>query len=150
MALPHTGPWQTIPDELIDACAKTGGVISINGVGIFLGDNDISTATVVRHIDYIVQRVGAQHAGIGLDFVFNQQSLDEAFNGKATQELQEHYVHNCNQCWLNFHRKYDVILFRTFEKYFGKSMTSKLFGYYQWEEDARTTYKQYFDKIGGA
>lgn len=68
---------RNIPDELIDGCAKTGGVISINGVGIFLGDNDISTATVVRHIDYIVQRVGAEHAGIGLDFVFNQQSLDD-------------------------------------------------------------------------
>jgi MoaA/NifB/PqqE/SkfB family radical SAM enzyme len=78
-----------------------------------------------------------------------RQSLDEVFNGKATQEIQKHYVHNCNLCWLNFHRKYDVILYRTFEKYFGKSITSKLFGYYQWEEDSRTTYKQYFERIEG-
>jgi MoaA/NifB/PqqE/SkfB family radical SAM enzyme len=76
-----------------------------------------------------------------------RQSLDEVFNGKATRDLQEHYVHNCNQCWLNFHRKYDVILLRTFEKYFGKGVTGKLFGYYQWEEDARVTYKEYFKRI---
>lgn len=80
----------------------------------------------------------------------NRQSLDEVFNGEATQRLHEHYVHNCNQCWLNFHRKYDVILLRTFEKYFGRYVTSKLFGYYQWEENARTTYSEYFDKIAAS
>jgi MoaA/NifB/PqqE/SkfB family radical SAM enzyme len=76
-----------------------------------------------------------------------EKSLDEIFNGKETQQLQNNYVHNCNQCWLNFHRKYDVILHRTFEKYFGKNITSKLFGYYQWEQDAHVTYKKYFEKI---
>ena len=76
-----------------------------------------------------------------------KQSLDEIFNGKETQEVQKHCVKNCNQCWLNFHRKYDVILYRTFEKYFGKFLTSKMFGYYQWEEDARVTYKEYFNKL---
>ncbi|HWK03920.1 MAG TPA: radical SAM protein [Puia sp.] len=76
-----------------------------------------------------------------------RKSLDEIFNGEETQQLQKHYVHNCNQCWLNFHRKYDVILYRTFEKYFGRYMTSKLFGYYQWEESAQATYKTYFEKL---
>ena len=76
-----------------------------------------------------------------------QKSLDEIFNGKDTQEIQKEYVHNCNQCWLNFHRKYDVVLYRSFEKYFGKMITSKLFGYYQWESDAKVTYKEYFNKI---
>ena len=40
-----------------------------------------------------------------------------------------------------------MILYRTFEKYFGKSITTKLFGYYQWEKDARMTYTQYFEKV---
>lgn len=89
-----------------------------------------------------------QNLDLKLGNVF-RSSLDEIFNGKPTQEIQKEYVHNCNLCWLNFHRKYDVILLRTFEKYFGKGVTGKLFGYYQWEEDARTTYKEYFDRIGG-
>jgi MoaA/NifB/PqqE/SkfB family radical SAM enzyme len=81
---------------------------------------------------------------IGNVFVTN---LDEVFNGKPTRELQHEYVHNCNQCWLNFHRKYDVILHRTFEKYFGRRITSKLFGYYQWEETASKTYSDYFKEL---
>jgi len=78
--------------------------------------------------------------------VFNK-SLDEIFNGEDTREIQKHYVHNCNQCWLNFHRKYDVILYRTFEKYFGRSITTKLFGYYQWEETSQKTYTEYFKEL---
>lgn len=77
-----------------------------------------------------------------------KESLDEVFNGKKTQALQKEYVHNCNQCWLNFHRKYDVVLYRSFEKMFGKSLTSKLFGYYYWEENTKTTYAEYFKKKG--
>jgi MoaA/NifB/PqqE/SkfB family radical SAM enzyme len=87
-----------------------------------------------------------QNLDLKIGNVFHQ-SLDEIFNGEATQRIQKQYVHNCNQCWLNFHRKYDVVLYRTFEKYFGKMITSKLFGYYQWEASARTTYKEYFGKI---
>lgn len=71
-----------------------------------------------------------------------QTNLDEIFNGPATRELHKEYVHNCNQCWLNFHRKYDVILYRTFEKYFGRAVTKKVFGYYQWEETATKTYAE--------
>lgn len=74
-------------------------------------------------------------------------TLDEIFNGKPTQSVQKQYVHNCNQCWLNFHRKYDVVLYRSFEKYFGRFLTSKLFGYYQWEQNKETTYSEYFKKI---
>lgn len=76
--------------------------------------------------------------------IFNAD-LDTIFNGPETQRLHKEYVHNCNQCWLNFHRKYDVILYRSVEKYFGKKATAKLFGYYQWEESATKTYAAIFD-----
>lgn len=70
----------------------------------------------------------------------HNQTLDEIFNGTNSISIQKEYVHNCNQCWLNFHRKYDVILYRSFEKYFGRAITSKLFGYYQWESSAKLSY----------
>lgn len=63
---------RNIRDDQIDACARTGGVIGINGIGIFLGKDDNSTETVLRHIDYVTQRIGAKHVGIGLDFVFRR------------------------------------------------------------------------------
>lgn len=72
-------------------------------------------------------------------------SLDEIFNSEATQSIQKKYVDNCNQCWLNFHRKYDVILYRSFEKYFGRAITSKLFGYYQWEGSAKLSYQKFME-----
>lgn len=77
----------------------------------------------------------------------NKQSLDEIFNGPETQKIHKEYVHNCNQCWINFHRKYDIILYRNLEKFFPKTLTRKLFGYYQWTEDATTSYSQFLDEM---
>lgn len=34
-------------------------------------------ARVAEHIDYVVQKVGPEHAGIGLDYVFDQQELKD-------------------------------------------------------------------------
>lgn len=73
----HDHP-RNVPDDLITACAATGGVMCLNGIGIFLGDNDNSTRTYFRHMDHVVQLVGPDHVGIGLDYVFDLQELDEA------------------------------------------------------------------------
>jgi membrane dipeptidase len=72
----HEHP-RNIPDELIRACAATGGVVGLNGVGIFLGANDIASETYARHVDHVVQLVGPQHASIALDYVFDRQELDD-------------------------------------------------------------------------
>lgn len=61
---------RNIANEQILACAETNGVIGINGIGIFLGNNDVRTLKIVEHIDYVVQLVGSEHVGIGLDCVF--------------------------------------------------------------------------------
>jgi membrane dipeptidase len=79
----HSNPssmWKhkrNINDEAIKACAETGGVIGLNGIGIFLGNNDASVENIVRHIDYVVQLVGPDHVGIGLDYVFDQQEVTD-------------------------------------------------------------------------
>lgn len=67
---------RNILDEQIQACAATGGVVGINGVGIFLGNNDVSSEKIVEHIDYVVQKVGAEHVGIGLDCLFGHDELN--------------------------------------------------------------------------
>jgi len=68
---------RNIRDDQVLACAATGGVIGVNGVGIFLGENDISTETVVRHIDYAVSLIGIDHVGFGFDYVFDMDELIE-------------------------------------------------------------------------
>jgi membrane dipeptidase len=67
---------RNIPDELMRACARTGGVVNLNGIGLFLGENDNSTETLVRHIDYAVTLIGPEHVGLGLDYVFDAVELD--------------------------------------------------------------------------
>ena len=67
---------RNIPDELIRACAATGGVVGINGIGTFLGDNDNRSETFARHIDYVVQLVGPEHVALGLDYVFDSAEMD--------------------------------------------------------------------------
>jgi len=73
---------RNIPDDLMKACARSGGVVNINGVGMFLGDGpngigDNSTETLLRHIDYAAQLIGPSHVGLGLDYVFDVSELEE-------------------------------------------------------------------------
>ena len=72
----HPHP-RNIPDDLIRLCAAQGGVVGINGVGIFLGRNDIASETYARHVDHVVQLVGSSHVAIALDYVFDISELEE-------------------------------------------------------------------------
>ena len=64
--VPH---YRNIKDDQIKACAATGGVIGINGIGEFLDDPNASSLSMFRHLDHMVNLVGPQHVGIGLDYV---------------------------------------------------------------------------------
>lgn len=59
---------RNISDAQIRACARGGGVIGLNGMGIFLGDNDIEIDTLLRHVRYLNDLVGNEHIGIGFDY----------------------------------------------------------------------------------
>ncbi len=59
---------RNIVDEQIRACARTRGVVGINGIGLFLGDPTAATATLVRAITYVADMVGIDHVGISLDW----------------------------------------------------------------------------------
>jgi membrane dipeptidase len=74
---------RNVPDDLLRACAATGGVVGINGVGPFLGDNDTRSETFVRHVDHVVQLLGPRHVALGLDFVFDQVEVDAALAAMA-------------------------------------------------------------------
>jgi len=69
---------RNIPDALIKACAATGGVVGVNGIGAFLGEglgpDDLAPA-MADHIDHMVQLAGPEHVGLGIDYVFDQAEL---------------------------------------------------------------------------
>jgi membrane dipeptidase len=70
---------RNITDEQIRACARTGGVVGINGIGDFLGGT--SSALVVENIEYVMDLVGPEHVGIGLDYVIDKQELIDYVEG---------------------------------------------------------------------
>ena len=72
----------------------------------------------------------------------HEKKLDDIFNSKASVKIQKHYSKNCNQCWISYHRKYDIALYRNFEKFFGKNATTKLLGYYKWNADDKIMYNE--------
>jgi membrane dipeptidase len=67
---------RNIRDDQIDACVATGGVVCVNGVGRFLGDPAAGTAAIFRHIDHLVQRIGPERVGLGIDYEYDQ-GLDD-------------------------------------------------------------------------
>jgi membrane dipeptidase len=67
---------RNITDEQARACAATGGVVGITGVGIFLGPNDASVDALVRHIDYAVDLIGPDHVGLSTDYPFDHDDFN--------------------------------------------------------------------------
>jgi len=72
----HDHP-RNVTDDVMRACARTGGVVGLNGIGIFLGNNDSSTDAFVRHVDYVVQLLGREHVALGIDYVVDQKEVEE-------------------------------------------------------------------------
>lgn len=62
---------RNVTDDQARACASTGGVIGITGVGIFLGPNTPTLEAMARHLEYAVHLVGIDHVGISSDFSFD-------------------------------------------------------------------------------
>lgn len=77
----------------------------------------------------------------------HEKSLDEIFNSEESCRIQCKYEKRCNGCWINFHRKYDIILLRNFEKLLPKKLIETFYGKYQWTDNKRQTYKEYFSGI---
>ncbi len=77
----------------------------------------------------------------------HEQTLDNIFNSRENCQTQCHYSQHCNNCWINFHRKYDIILVRNLERMLPKWLIEKFYGPYQWNSDPTQTYRQHFKNI---
>jgi membrane dipeptidase len=75
----HSNAWtlcnstRNLQDDQLDAIASSGGVVGVNFATGFLradGRNDPETPLdeIVRHVDYLVERLGPDHVAFGSDF----------------------------------------------------------------------------------
>ena len=67
---------RNITDAQIRACAATGGVVGINGVGLFLGGNDRPLERFADHVMHVTEVAGPAHVGIALDYSFDTGGIE--------------------------------------------------------------------------
>ncbi|KQX22651.1 MULTISPECIES: membrane dipeptidase [unclassified Sphingomonas] len=81
---------RNVPDDQIVAMAKTGGVIGIHGVGIFMSadGSDISPQRLFEFLDHTVQLVGPDHVGFGLDYIMHTANARKAVVGKTGESYK--------------------------------------------------------------
>jgi membrane dipeptidase len=73
----HAHP-RNVSDELIRACANKGGVFGLSGIGKFLGESVEVVPGFLRQLRYVIDLVGPEHVGLGLDYVFDVSEIEEA------------------------------------------------------------------------
>lgn len=73
----------------------------------------------------------------------NNEPLEKILGKKRTRIYHKCY-HKCNGCWINFHRKYDIVLFRNMEKILPQNVIRKMFGEYSWTDNPSLKYKDIF------
>ncbi|HEY0683677.1 MAG TPA: membrane dipeptidase [Steroidobacter sp.] len=82
----HSCP-RNVPDELIDAIARSGGVVGVAGFpGMLGGDTRPSLQQFIAHIDAIVQRVGIDHVGLGIDYYSGQAGVASDEQARVTYD----------------------------------------------------------------
>lgn len=59
---------RNLTDEQIAAVAETGGVVGVNALQVYLGDDDPDLARVLDHVEHAVEVAGVGHVGFGFDF----------------------------------------------------------------------------------
>jgi membrane dipeptidase len=71
-------------DELIHAIARSGGVIGVAGFPAMVADSLApSLEQFVAHIDAIVQQVGVDHVGLGIDYYLGQAGVASDADAKS-------------------------------------------------------------------
>lgn len=61
---------RNISDDQIKACARTGGIIGVVGLSLFMGDNRHDSERLADHVEYLLDLVGPRHVAVGLDYAF--------------------------------------------------------------------------------
>ena len=67
--------YRNVTDAQAVACASTGGLIGISGSSGYLGPAPTLAEGVYWHIDHLVQLIGADHVGLGTDYVADADAL---------------------------------------------------------------------------
>lgn len=82
---------RNITDAQIRACAATGGVVGINGVGLFLGGNEGCHERFADHVLHVSDVAGPAHVGIALDYAFDTGGIEAVLDAHADYWPRQEY-----------------------------------------------------------
>ena len=78
---------RNIDDDILKAVKERSGVVCLNGVNLFLGQTYPTIDRFIDHLCYVVDQIGVEHVGIGLDVGFQEDGIDDT----PTQEFDASY-----------------------------------------------------------
>ena len=81
---------RNISDEAIRACARTGGVVGINGIGPMVGSGPVDVDSVLTHVCHVADLAGPEHVAMGLDYDFDPAEL--AMSTEARKQYIPDYL----------------------------------------------------------
>lgn len=110
---------RNLTDRQLDAIKDTGGMVGLNFAVAFLRedgrkDADTSISTMMRHLDYLIEKLGENHVGLGSDFdgATIPKELDSVSGLPILVEAMRasgygaKVIHNiCCQNWINLLEK---------------------------------------------
>ncbi|WP_157729525.1 dipeptidase [Tumebacillus algifaecis] len=80
---------RNLHDNQLQALFKTGGLIGVTFVPMFVGTGDVAISDLMRHIDHILELGGEDHLGIGSDFDGIEWTMTDLRHGGDLPRLQE-------------------------------------------------------------
>jgi len=97
---------RNITDDQIKMCAEKGGVIGLCPLSMFVSTEkrptELGVDDYVNHIEYVVNLVGADHVGIGLDHsendfetpekILEERRMFPGLTSKFIQEIEDEYL----------------------------------------------------------
>lgn len=84
----HDHP-RNLTDDQLRALFKTGGLVGITFVPMFVGAGTVSIDDLMRHVDHVLELGGEDHLGIGSDFDGIERTLTDLRHGGDLPNFQE-------------------------------------------------------------
>jgi membrane dipeptidase len=104
--------FRNVDDEQIKAVAEKGGVVGVTGMSTFLRENGMEKGTTVEdlldHIDYVINIVGADHVGFGLDMDYVLNTAEVAKLSEMFPEFDIPPVRKNRYCMENAAQTVDI------------------------------------------
>lgn len=87
--------FRNLTDEQMDALARQGGIMGMNGCKYIAGSLDGNHLEMLcRHIEYEVERVGAEHVGYGFDLCDSYDQARAALKGECYTDRDDCLLHH--------------------------------------------------------